>query len=262
MTRKDSACTGSGNDRAAKATEAARDTARHAAEVMAPHVESAKDTAARYAQEAGARLGPKVSHAAHNARHTAREGYDHYVVPRVAQAREALPDEVDKAASRAAKRTQRAARKAARYAQPRIEHAVTDVRAATGPAREEATARGAAAVAALRGQVTVEEIEKITRRRSRRSRTGKLVRRAGLVTLLAGGAYAAWRWWDRQTNPDWLVEPPAPTEVSDRGAQTGPTVATVNGSHAEAGAETRLDPEVRAKQADAEADEKHEKREK
>lgn len=260
MTRKDSACTSGGSVRAAKAAEAAKGTARQAAEVMAPHVESAKDTAARYAQEAGARLGPKVSHAAHSARHTAREGYGQYVVPRVAQAREALPPEVDRAASRAAKRTRRAAREAARYAQPRIEHAVEDMRAATGPAREEATARSAAAVAALRGQVTVEEIEKLSRRRHRRSRTGKFVRRAGLVTLLAGGAYAAWRWWDRQTNPDWLVEPPAATEVGDRAPQAaGPTVATVNGSHSEASADAKLDPEVQAKQADAEADEKRDK---
>ncbi|MDJ1131629.1 DUF5324 family protein [Streptomyces iconiensis] len=257
MTRKDSACAGNGSARAAKAAEAAKaakGTARHAAEAMAPHVESARDTAARYAQEAGARLGPKVSHAAHNARHTAREGYDQYVVPRVSQAREALPAEVDRAAARAAKRTRRAAREAARYAGPRLEHAMSDVRAAAGPAREEATARGAAAVAALRGEVTVEEIEKVTRRRRRRARTGTFLRRAAVVGLVAGGAYAAWRWWDRQTNPDWLVEPPAATEVSDRGSLT--TVPTVNGSHSETGGEAPLDPEVQAKQADAEADER------
>ncbi len=95
---------------------------------------------------------------------------------------------------------------------------MTEARAAAGPAREEAAAqRGAAAVAALRGQVTAEEIEKLTRRRHRRSRAGRFVRRAGLIGLLAGGAYAAWRWWDRQANPDWLVEPPAATEVGDRG---------------------------------------------
>ncbi|MEU5839790.1 DUF5324 family protein, partial [Streptomyces diacarni] len=107
--------------------------------------------------------------------------------------------------------------------------------------------------AALRGQVTAEEIEKLSRRRRRRSRTGRFVWRAGLVGLVAGGAYAAWRWWDRQANPDWLVEPPAATEVSDRAPLT-----SVNGS-GPAGGDADLDPEVRAKQDDAEAEERKEK---
>ncbi|WP_326808012.1 MULTISPECIES: DUF5324 family protein [unclassified Streptomyces] len=238
------------------ATGTAKESVRHAAEVMAPHAEHAKDAAARYAQEAGARLGPKVSLAAEQARHSAREGYEHYVGPRVAQAREALPPEVDKAATRAGERARKAAHKAADYAAPRIEHAVTDARAAAGPAREEAAQRGAAAVAALRGQVTVKEIEKITRRRRRRSRAGRLVVRAGLVGLLAGGAYAAWRWWDRQANPDWLVEPPAATEVGDHTPLT-----SVNGSpEEESGSkDAGLDPEVQAKQDDAEAEERRKK---
>ena len=62
-----------------------------------------------------------------------------------------------------------------------------------------------------------------------------------MVSVLAAGAYAAWRWWDKQANPDWLVEPPAPTEVSDRAPLT-----SVDGS-----GPTVLDPEVRAKQDDA-----------
>ncbi|RCG14295.1 transcriptional regulator [Streptomyces diacarni] len=235
------------------ATGTAKENVRHAAEVVKPHADQAKDTAARYAQEASARLGPKVAKAAEQARHTAREGYESYVGPRVAQAWDALPADVDKAAGRAAKRTRKAARQAADYAGPRIESAVADVRTATAPAREEAAARGAAAVAALRGQVTAEEIEKLSRRRRRRSRTGRFVWRAGLVGLVAGGAYAAWRWWDRQANPDWLVEPPAATEVSDRAPLT-----SVNGS-GPAGGDADLDPEVRAKQDDAEAEERKEK---
>jgi cytoskeletal protein RodZ len=102
-------------------------------------------------------------------------------------------------------------------------------------------------VAALRGQVTVKDIEKLSRRRRRRSRAGRLVWRVGLVGLVAGGAYAAWRWWDRQANPDWLVEPPAATEVGDR-----TSLSSVNGSPAESG-DTRLDPEVQAKQDEAES---------
>ncbi|OEV02127.1 MULTISPECIES: DUF5324 family protein [Streptomyces] len=233
------------------ATGTAKESVRHAAEVVKPHAGQAKDTAARYAHEAGARLGPKVSKAAEQARHSAREGYEHYVGPRVAQALDALPPEVDRTAGRAAEHTREAARRAAAYAGPRLETAMTEARAAAGPAREEAAQRGAAAVAALRGQVTAEEIEKLTRRRHRRSRAGRFVRRAGLIGLLAGGAYAAWRWWDRQANPDWLVEPPAATEVGDRGS-----LSSVNGSPAESSGSdgSELDPEVRAKQDDAESE--------
>ncbi|MBO8187216.1 DUF5324 family protein [Streptomyces spirodelae] len=233
------------------ATGTAKESVRHAAEVVRPHAGQAKDTAARYAYEASARLGPKVSKAAEQARHSAREGYEHYVGPRVARARDTLPSEVEVAAGRAAEQTRKAARKAAAYAGPRIESAMTEARAAAGPAREEAAQRGAAAVAALRGQVSVKEIEKLSRRRRRRSRAGRFLWRAGLVGLVAGGAYAAWRWWDRQANPDWLVEPPAATEVGDRGS-----LASVNGSPVEGGdsaLDAELDPEVRAKQDDAES---------
>ncbi|MBO8193255.1 DUF5324 family protein [Streptomyces oryzae] len=240
------------------ATGTAKESVRHAAELVKPHAGQARDTAARYAQEASARLGPKVSKAAEQARHSAREGYEHHVGPRVAQARDTLPPEFEEAAGRAARRTRKAARKAARktaaYAGPRIESAVSEARAAAGPARQEAAQRGAAAVAALRGQVTVEEIEKLSRRRSRRSRAGRFIWRAGLVGLVAGGAYAAWRWWDRQANPDWLVEPPAATEVGDRAS-----LSSVNGSPAESG-ETDLDPEVKAKQEDAESENGHKKK--
>ena len=66
--------------------------------------------------------------------------------------------------------------------------------------------------------MTAEEIEKLVRRREqpRPQRDGS-PSGCGLLGLLAGGAYAAWRWWDKQANPDWLVEPPAATEVGDRG---------------------------------------------
>lgn len=204
------------NDSVRTATDNTKDSVRHAAEVVAPYAESAKDTAAHYAQEAGARLGPKVSKAARQARSSAREGYDQYVVPRVHEARKSLPPEWDKAATKAAKRTRKAARKAGDYAAPRIEQAVADARAAAGPAYEEAAGRGNAALTALRSGVSAKEIEKLARRRERRARCGKFARRLGLVGLLAGGAYAAWRWWDKQANPDWLVEPPAATEVGDR----------------------------------------------
>jgi hypothetical protein len=92
---------------------------------------------------------------------------------------------------------------------PRVEQA----RAATGPVREQASARSLAALAALRGDISPHEIGCAMRRRQRRQRTGRLVRRLGLAGLAAGGAYAAWRWWNSQNNPDWLMEPSPATEV-------------------------------------------------
>lgn len=237
MTRIDSVRAATGNT---------KESVRHAAEVVAPYAGSARDTAVHYAHEAGARLGPKVSHAAHQARTSARDGYDQLVVPRIAQARKSLPPELDKAATKAAKRTRKAARKATDYAAPRIESAVADARTASGPVREEAASRSAAAFAALRGQVSAEEIEKLVRRRDRRARRGRLARRLGVLGLLAGGAYAAWRWWDKQANPDWLVEPPEATEVGDRAS-----LSSVDGdaSGRRAGDGQKPEAEAKAKEA-------------
>ncbi|MFC5719725.1 DUF5324 family protein [Streptomyces gamaensis] len=214
MTRKDSV-------RAATIT--AKDSVRHAAEVVAPYAGTAKDTAVHYAHEARTRLAPKVVEAAHQARCQ----YDAHLHPRIEHARGSLPPKVDAAATRAAARTREAARQAAEYTAPRVAQA----RAAAEPVRDEAVARGTAALAALRGQVSAADIDRLVRRRERRCRTGRALRRVTLLGLLAGGAYAAWKWWDKQANPDWLFEPPAPTEVSDASS---------------------LDPEVRAKQAEAE----------
>jgi hypothetical protein len=235
-------------DTVRNATGSTKEGVRHAAEVMAPYAGTARDTAVQYAHEAGARLGPKVSKAARQARTSARDGYDQLVVPGIAKARKNLPPEVDKAATKAAKRTRKAARKATEYAAPRIESAVADARSASGPVREEAASRGAAAFAALRGQVSAKEIEKLMHKRDKRARRGRLAKRLGLLGLLAGGAYAAWRWWDKQANPDWLVEPPEATEVGDRAP-----LSSVGGSGAaeRRAGDGQLDPEVEAKTKEA-----------
>lgn len=123
---------------------------------------------------------------------------------------------------------------------------MTSARAAAEPVRDEVVTRGSAALAALRGQVTAAEIAKIQKKHGRRAKYGKLAKRLAVLGILAGGAIAAWKWWDKQANPDWLVEPPAPTEVSDRGR-----LSAVDGSEG-----ASLDPEVQAKQAEAEADER------
>ncbi|TJZ50169.1 transcriptional regulator [Streptomyces piniterrae] len=237
MTRKDSV-------RAATGT--ARDSVRHAAEVVAPYAGTAKDAAVHFAHEARTRAAPKLADAAHQARSQARSQYSAHLRPRIEHARGALPPKVDAAAHRAACRTREAARHAAEYTGPRLEHAMVSARAAAEPVRDEAIARGSAALAALRGHVTAAEIEKLAKKHSHRARRRKIAARATVVGVLVGGAVAIWKWWDKQANPDWLVEPPAPTEVGEHGR-----LSAVDGSEG-----ASLDPEVQAKQAEAEADER------
>ncbi|MDN3023688.1 DUF5324 family protein [Streptomyces sp. S.PB5] len=217
------------------ATGSAKDSVLHAAEVVAPYADTAKDRAAHYAHEARVRLAPKVSQAAEQA----RVQYGAHVAPRMEQALTHVPPKVDQAAHEAAVRTRKAARQAADYSRPRIEQAV----AAAGPVRDEAASRGAAALLALRGQVSPKEIERLTRKHERRARAGRLARALAIAGILAGGAFAAWKWWDKQANPDWLVEPPAATEVPESTRLT-----SVDGS-----GQSVLDPEVQAKEAEEEA---------
>ncbi|WP_307538686.1 DUF5324 family protein [Streptomyces sp. V3I8] len=226
MTRKDSV---------RAAAESAKDSVRHAAEVVAPYADTTKDRATHYAHEARVKLAPKVSSAAEQA----RTQYDAHLAPRIGQALTHVPPKVDQTAHEAAVRTRKAARQAAEYSRPKIEQA----RAAAGPARAEAASRSAAALAALRGQVSAKEIEKLVRKHERRARAGRLTKRLAVLGILAGGAFAAWKWWDKQANPDWLVEPPAATEVPETSR-----LAAVDGSGQE-----DLDPEVQAKQAETEA---------
>ncbi|MGR8009484.1 DUF5324 family protein [Streptomyces hypolithicus] len=224
------------------ASESAKGSVLHAAEVVAPYAGTAKEQATHYATEARVRLAPKVQQAAHQA----RVQYGTHLAPRVEQARTHVPPKVDAAAQRAAVRTRQAARQATDYTMPRVEHAV----AVAQPVSKEAAARSAAALAALRGQISQKDIQKLVRKRERRAKGGRVFKGIAVFGLLAGGAFAAWKWWDKQANPDWLVEPPAATEVSDRAPLT-----SVDGSG------QVLDPEVQAKQAEAEADPtKHDKK--
>ncbi|MDH6625149.1 hypothetical protein M2271_002953 [Streptomyces sp. LBL] len=221
------------------ATGSAKGSVLHAAEVVAPFADTAKDRAAHYTHEARVRLAPKVTQAAEQA----RVQYDAYVAPRLDQARSQalahVPPKVDHAAHEAAARTRKAAKQAADYSRPRLEQAV----ASAGPVRDEAAARSAAALAALRGQVSPKEIQKLIRKQQRRARAGRLAKALAIAGIVAGGAFTAWKWWDKQANPDWLVEPPAATEVPEASRLT-----SVDGS-----GQSDLDPEVQAKQADEEA---------
>ncbi|MEO3972749.1 DUF5324 family protein [Streptomyces sp. CAU 1734] len=213
------------------ATDSAKESVLHAAEVVAPYAGTARDQAAHYAHETRVLLAPKVSRAAQQARTQARVQYGTHVAPHV-------PPKVDVAAHRAASQARKAARQAADYTKPRVEHAV----AVAQPVGAEAAARSAAALAALRGQVTAKEIRKLVAKHERRARAGRVGRGVLIAGVVAGGAFALWKWWDRQANPDWLVEPPAATEVPDRDR-----LSSVDGSP------EALDPEVRAKQEEADA---------
>ncbi|MFF2062844.1 DUF5324 family protein [Streptomyces sp. NPDC058200] len=216
------------------ATGSAKESVQHAAEAVAPYAGTAKEQAALYANEARVRLAPTMSKAAQQA----RIQYGARVAPHVPH----VPPKIDDAAHRAAVRTRKAARQAADYTVPRVEHAV----ATAQPVAEQAAARSAAALAALRGQVTAKEIQKLVRKHERRARAGRLTKGLALLGVLAGGTFAAWKWWDKQANPDWLVEPPAATEVSDRAP-----LSSVDGSQ---GVIDPLDPEVQAKQDESETD--------
>ncbi|MFE2154795.1 DUF5324 family protein [Streptomyces lavendulae] len=229
------------NDSVRLAAESARDTVRHAAEAVAPYAETARNAAVHYAQEANERLAPKISYAAGQASLHARTAYDTHLHPRMVAARAHVPPPVDRAAVQAIEQTRRAARQAADYTQPRIEGAV----AAATPVAEEAAARSTAALAALRGQVSAKEVHRLVRRHERRKRCHRTLRGVALVGLVAGAAFVVWKWWDRQSNPDWLVEPPAATELTrdgepasfddelaakEREAQTGSPTKAPNGS--------------------------------
>ncbi|MFI8188491.1 DUF5324 family protein [Streptomyces sp. NPDC085946] len=210
------------------ATGSAKDSVLHAAEVVAPYADTAKDRAAHYAHEARVRLAPKVTQAAGQA----RVQYGTYVQPYLEQARTHVPPKVDQAAAR----TRLAARQAAEYSRPKLEQAM----AAAAPVRDEATARSLAALAALRGQITAKDIQKLIRKHERRAKAGRATRTVLMLGVVAGGAFAVWKWWDKQANPDWLVEPPAATEVPESGR-----LASVDGS-----GQSPLDPEVQAKEAE------------
>lgn len=229
---------------------------RHAAEIMAPYAGTARDTAAQYAHEAGARLGPPVSRAARQARTSAADRYDKIVVPRLREARKNLPPELDRAATRAAKHTRRAARKTADYAGPRIESAVAEARSASGPVREEAASRGMATVAALAGRVSAKDVDRLVRKRQRRAGRARAVKKIGLFGLIAGAVYAGWRMMQNRSGADWLVEPPEATEAMDFGERA--PVSRADGSDAaqRRAGNGQLDAESKAKTKEAETEAK------
>ncbi|MGW5349320.1 DUF5324 family protein [Streptomyces sp. NPDC004031] len=196
-------------DSVRSAADMTKDSVRHAAEVAAPYANTAKDEAARYAQQAGVY--------AQQAGASARRAYDARLAAQVKQAREqawaAVPPKAAEAVETAAKRTAQGARTAADYAVPRVSSAVAATRAVAVPVTAEALVRGSAALHALRGQVTAAEIDRLVRKRIRRQQTARAFRTLLLAGAAGGAVYAAWRWWSAQSDPEWLVEPGEATEA-------------------------------------------------
>lgn len=209
------------------ATDSAKSGMLHAADVVAPYAGTAKVRAGQYAQETRVRLAPKLSQAAEQT----LAQYGTHVQPHMERARAQVSPKVELAAHQAAIQTRKAARRAADSRQ-RLEQA----RAAAGPAKEEAAARGAAALAALRGQVPARQIQRLVRKQRRRAKAGRAAKTLFVLGAVAGGACAAWKWWDSQANPDWLVEPPSADELQEAGTPTS----------VDDGLGSPPDPEVRA----------------
>ncbi|MFW6692554.1 DUF5324 family protein [Streptomyces sp. MAR4 CNX-425] len=237
------------------ATGTAKHSVQHAAGVVAPYAASARDQYTQLAHEARERLGPKVSDLAESA----QVAYGAHVAPRMKKVRRAMPDELDRTAGDAARR----AREAAAYATPRIvgaaaatKAAAAATKAAAAPATREAAARGTAALSALKGEVSPEEIGELARKRHRREVVGRTAKGTVVVGALGAGAVVAWRWWDRQVNPDWMVEPDDATEP-DADASTTRIVDDTEYLDRETRidrADAGPDPDAQARQAAADMD--------
>lgn len=248
---------------AAPYANTAKDGVRHAAEAAAPYANTAKDSAVQYGRQAGV-YGRQAGT-------LAKQQYDAKLAARLGQAREqmwaAMPPKAAGAVETAARRTVEGARAAAEYTVPKVGTAVAATRSVAGPARDEVVLRGGAALHALRGQVSAAEIDRLVRRRMRRVKAGRAARDVLIVAAACGAALAALKWWNKQNNPEWLVEPTEPTEVGDRASMNGSGTLTVvdplDDSASRTGSSRRidkvdgspgaagLDPDVEAKQADA-----------
>ncbi|MFD7903853.1 DUF5324 family protein [Kitasatospora sp. NPDC059722] len=217
-----------------------------------------RDTAAHLADGAKQRLGPALDALgpkASQAAQSLRVQYDRHLAPQFGHAFANLPPDAQENALKAFHRAQeaalaarlsaaRAADQARSTVAPRVVQAVGDARAAVVPVAQEAQARGAAALTALQGHVSSAEISDLAARNARKEQhngwaAGLAV--AGAVAI--GGGVLAWQWWRRHSNPEWLVEPPAPQAAQPAGAHaTGSSAAPVNGTGPEGAADEPAPP--------------------
>jgi hypothetical protein len=246
--------------------DSARETAGKTKETLTPYAATARETALHYADEAKQRvgpafeaIGPKLGTAAERARagaahtaHNAQLQYDRLVAPQLHQAFSNLPPEAQQSTLKAIHRAQEAAlaakHSAARVAgqtkatiAPKVAQAVGEARAVVVPVAQEAQLRSAAAITALQGHVTSAEIGELAAKNIKKEqRNGWATGLAVAGTLAVGSGVIAWQWWRRQSNPEWLVEPPAvqsPPNTTRSGSHAvgtdgGTSAAATNGSAA------------------------------
>ncbi|GAA1412560.1 DUF5324 family protein [Kitasatospora putterlickiae] len=189
-------------------------------------------------------LADSARQQASQAAHNVRVQYDRHIAPQVGHAFASLPPEAQQNALKALHRTQEAAlaarhtaARAADHARdtvaPKVAHAVEEARATVVPVAQEAQTRGAAALTAMRGNVTSAEISELAARNARRScRAGWATGLAVAGVIAIGAGIVSWQWWRHRSNPEWLVEPPSPARpaaTGDTSTDTGPD-APVNGS--------------------------------
>ncbi|WP_329566009.1 DUF5324 family protein [Kitasatospora sp. NBC_01266] len=240
--------------------DTARETAGKTLDTLAPYAATAKDTAAHYADEARARLGPaleaigpRFEAAAGQARtgtvqaaHSARVGYVRHVAPHVEHAFAALPPKTQESTLRAVHRAQEAALaakhsadRAATHARvstlPRLNEALDEARATAGPVVQEAQNRGVAALSVLQGQVSAEQVSKLAARNARRAKCNKAATSLAVAgTVAIGSGVLVWHWWRRRSEPQWLIEPPEvqgpPNTVHPASRGATASSAPLNGS--------------------------------
>ncbi|NYI05387.1 DUF5324 family protein [Allostreptomyces psammosilenae] len=203
-------------DAVAARLDTVRDAARRTRHQLAPRAVAAREAAITYADEARSRVAPRVE----LARAAARARYRSDVRPYLRTARRNVPVVLEQAAKGAAHRARAGVDRAAEYAAPRVGAAVAGARQVAEPYREEAASRGGAALAALRGQVSAEDVERLLRRRHRRERRARSARALLLFAATAAAAAVAWRTWQRRNEPDWLGDDTA-TEVFEASGGTG-----------------------------------------
>lgn len=214
--------------------DTARETAGKTLDSLAPYAANAKDTATHYAEEARQRLGPalealgpKFEAATGQARtgtlqaaHSARVGYVKHVAPYVTQAFLAMPPKAQESTLKAVHRAQEAALaamhsadRAATHARtntlPKLGSALDDARAAAVPVVQEAQLRGAAAITALQGNVTADEIGALAAKNAKKANRNTLATGLAIAgTVAVGSGVLIWQWYRKQSDPEWLVEPP------------------------------------------------------
>ncbi|WP_067071545.1 DUF5324 family protein [Carbonactinospora thermoautotrophica] len=167
---------------------------------MSP-LHAARDKAAKTME----RLAPRVATTRESvAKKTKTENVRDWTAPRLESAREKM--------SEARERVQE-------DIIPRIGEAVSGAITASQPVRHAAKERGSAAFAALKGEVTASDLERIRKKPRHR------MRKMFFIVGLAGVAAAVWAWWRRQVSPDWIREQTGPeSSVGPTARSSGPTL--------------------------------------